>query len=289
METMDSISVDGVKLTSYRQSSSIASVSEGSNSEVKATACVNGLDINMVTVTDGEKETCRQTEVEDGQCGCGSCHPECLQGCAKPVTYLICISAIVLVQSMLVSGYTGSIITTIEKRYNLWSRDTGFVMSSYDIMSMVAVIVISYYGDQYNRAKWIGRGIIVMSLGAVLFALPHFVGGRYTVDAAYNETEMDVNLCNSTKNRNIQQKMSECSNSEHTPQSWMLAIFVIAQMIIGLGAAPVYTLGPTYLYDNVRPQLYSMYAGWCHLVSLLFYIPIFYIGVVKPHSNKWLS
>ena len=173
----------------------------------------------------------------------------------------MCISAVVFVQSMLVSGYTGSIITTIETRYDLWSRDIGVVMSSYDVASMVAVIVVSYYGDAHNRARWIGRGIIVMSIGAVMFALPHFVGGRYVVDATYNDTESDVNLCNSTKNREIQQRLSECEDSGQEPESWMMAVFVIAQMTIGLGAAPVYTLGPTYLYDNVRPQLYSIYAG----------------------------
>ncbi|KAK2160023.1 hypothetical protein NP493_1672g00027 [Ridgeia piscesae] len=260
MDTRDSAGVDGVKLTSYRHNVYTASVSEGSTgaSEVKVTLSPNGLDKNKCKVTcDKDKDS----DTEEEQCGCGSCHPGFLQKFAKPTTYLVCISAIVLVQSMLVSGYTGSIITTIEKRYDLWSRDIGFVMSSYDIMSMVAVIVISYYGDQHNRAKWIGRGILVMALGSVMFALPHFIGGKYTADTAYNATEMDVNLCNSTKNRNIQQKLSECTDARHTPESWMLAIFVIAQMIIGLGAAPVYTLGPTYLYDNVRPQLYSLYAG----------------------------
>ena len=261
---MDNIGVDGVILTSYRQNGS----AKPDNSTADVDAYNDDLDVNKVKVTvDAANETSGPEDHAE-QCGCCSCYPKSLQRCAKPVAYLVCISAVVLVQSMLVSGYTGSIITTIETRYDLWSRDIGVVMSSYDVASMVAVIVVSYYGDQHNRARWIGRGILVMSLGAVMFALPHFVGGRYTVDATYNDTEMDVNLCNSTKNREIQQRLSECEDSAQTPESWMLAVFVIAQMTIGLGAAPVYTLGPTYLYDNVQPQLYSVYAGsWLYGVT----------------------
>ena len=61
-----------------------------------------------------------------------------------------------------------------------------------------------------------------------------------------------------------------CSSSEvgegdedcdKNPLRWAMVLFVLAQMITGIGAAPVYTLGPTYLYDNVKPSRYSIYAS----------------------------
>ena len=64
--------------------------------------------------------------MDDAACGCGSCKPACMQGCARPRAYLAAISALVLTQSMLVSGYTASIVTTIEQRYGLRSSQVSF-------------------------------------------------------------------------------------------------------------------------------------------------------------------
>lgn len=71
------------------------------------------------------------------QCGCTCCYPSCLQPLAVPVSYLICICSLVFIQSLVVSGYSSGILTTIEKRYDLWSRELGYIISSYDITTMV--------------------------------------------------------------------------------------------------------------------------------------------------------
>ena len=122
----------------------------------------------------------------DTKCGTGPCKPACLQSCAKPTTFLIGISLLVLVQSMLVSGYTSGIITTIERRFDLSSTEAGVVISSYEFTCMFATVFISYFGDKYNRAKLIGRGAIFIAIGAVIFTLPHFLGGTYEVKSSNN-------------------------------------------------------------------------------------------------------
>ena len=198
----------------------------------------------------------------DETCGCGSCQPQGLQPLAKPLTYLVCISLIVLTQSLMVAGYTSSILTTLERRYNLRSSESGLIISSYDITCMISVIVVSYCGDRHNRPKWIGRGAVLMAAGALLFTLPHFSGARYTGARAYNETQADVNLCNSSHNldaHTARSRQPDCS--VENPETWALALFIIAQLIVGVGSSPIYTLGPTYLYDNVKTHIYSIYAG----------------------------
>ena len=205
----------------------------------------------------------KASEVEDQRCGCGPCKPDGLQVIAKPVTYLICISGLVLTQSLMVAGYTNSILTTIERRYNLWSKETGIIVSSYDVTCMIAVILVSYFGDKYNRPSWMGRAAMFMCIGSFLFTLPHFIGGRYAGAKYYNETQADVNLCNSTKNIDSKTPQQDCSTKDEIapPETWALGAFVAAQLVIGVGTSPIYTLGPTYLYDNVAPHLYSIYAG----------------------------
>ena len=222
----------------------------------------------------------KSTALENGddRCGCGSCQPDRLQTLAKPIPYLICISGLVLTQSLMVAGYTNSILTTIERRYNLWSKETGIIVSSYDVTCMIAVILVSYYGEKYNRPSWMGRAAMFMCIGAFMFTLPHFVGGKYKGAKFYNETEADVNLCNSTKNIDSKTSQEDCDTSadEIAPaETWALGAFVTAQLVIGVGTSPIYTLGPTYLYDNVPPHLYSIYAGNASPIVPLFYFYVF--------------
>ena len=195
----------------------------------------------------------------DLRCGCGSCAPKFLQILAHPIVYLICISALVLTQSLLVAGYTNSILTTIEKRFNLWSSELGIIVSSYDVTCMFAIIFVSYFGDRHNRPMWLGRGAIIMAVGAMLFTIPHFITDSY-ITHIYNETESDINLCNSSRNLDEASQSDSCDNSVN-PDVTALGFFILAQMVIGIGTAPIYTLGPTYLYDNVKTKLYSVYAG----------------------------
>lgn len=198
-----------------------------------------------------------EEDAADTRCGWGACRPSYMQVLARPVTYLVCISALVLTQSLLVAGYTNSILTSIEKRYHLLSSELGVIVSSYDVTCMISIIVVSYLGDRHNRPMWLGRGAVIMAFGSLLFTLPYFLGGKYDIHRYFhNRTEYDINLCNST---NLD--ASTCSEKNVLSGHWIFILFMIAKMTIGVGTAPVYTLGPTYLYDNVRSGLYSIYAG----------------------------
>ena len=51
------------------------------------------------------------------------------------------------------------------------------------------------------------------------------------------------------------------------PETWALAVFMASFMLVGIGASPVYTLGPTYLYDNVKAGSYPVYSGKCDVIG----------------------
>ena len=200
------------------------------------------------------------TSRKDERCGCGPCQSNCLQPLAHPVAYLISICALVLVQGMQ-GGYMSSVVTTIEQRYDLWSSEMGLVFSSYDWTSLIALVVVSYYGDHYNRARWLGYGAILIAVALVLFTFPHLLSSRYAQDS--NETDLsNINhFCNDEHSGHDRQTDGKKECDVRSPTSWAFAIFLVSQMINGIGGSPIYTLGPTYLYDNVKPRLYSVYAG----------------------------
>lgn len=71
------------------------------------------------------------------------------------------------------------------------SSQTGLVASAYDIASFICLAPVTYFGGRSTASKprWIAWGIVVMGLGAFIFALPQFIVGRYRV------TGSDVNVC----------------------------------------------------------------------------------------------
>ena len=58
-----------------------------------------------------------------------------------------------LFQGMLVNGFVNVAITSLERRFDLKSAQSGFIASSYDLGSLLAVIPISYFGGLSSASK----------------------------------------------------------------------------------------------------------------------------------------
>ncbi|KAK6617800.1 hypothetical protein RUM43_014028 [Polyplax serrata] len=162
---------------------------------------------------------------------------------------------------MVVNGFVNVVITTIERRFGLRSSETGLVAGGYDIASFICLVPVTYYGGRMDASKprWIGYGILVIALGSFMFALPHF-----TV-SAYRGIQQDLNVCqqNSTN-------PADCpTNSNQEYLSMNLWLFVLSQLLTGAGAAPLYTLGVTYLDENVTKKMSSVYLGIYYTLSLI--------------------
>lgn len=46
--------------------------------------------------------------------------------------------------------------------------------------------------------------------------------------------------------------------------AWAVAVFVVAQLLHGAGATPLFTLGVTYIDENVSKKMSSVYLGEWH-------------------------
>lgn len=53
-------------------------------------------------------------------------------------------------------------------------------------------------------------------------------------------------------------------NSSAEDLSWNVWFFFIAQLLHGAGAAPLFTLGVTYIDENVSKKMSSVYLGNVH-------------------------
>lgn len=97
-------------------------------------------------------------------CGILTCRPLAVQKFARIKVFVLLLSILVTLQQALSSGYINSVITTIEKRFEIPSSLSGLVASSYEIGNVITVIFVSYLGSRRHIPVWIGIGKILQFL-----------------------------------------------------------------------------------------------------------------------------
>ena len=85
-------------------------------------------------------------------------------------------------QSQVLQGmyytYFVSVITTIEKLFQIQSKTTGIIMSATEIGQISSSLLLTYYGGQGHRPKWIAWGMILFAVSSFTCSMPHFIFGE---------------------------------------------------------------------------------------------------------------
>ncbi|XP_033100137.1 solute carrier organic anion transporter family member 5A1-like [Anneissia japonica] len=185
--------------------------------------------------------------MHQGRCGCGSCRPSFMQCFATIRKFVLFLAILSVFQGTLAVGYIGSVVTTIQKRYDLPTYLIGFIISVYDIGCLSAVIFTSYIGGRptANKPKWITFSSYIMALGAAVYTIPHFLGPIYVPPYIIDKEMQNVDICISSDN-NI-----TCEDKEIQHQG-TVAVFILAEFLIGVGSTSVLTLGTIYIDDFAR-------------------------------------
>lgn len=133
-------------------------------------------------------------------------------------------------------------------------------------------VILSYYTGRGHRPRWMALGMYTVVLFCIMTALPHFLYGP-GFDALSLTKEFQLNdnstsdsffdeqssfLCGSNYKNDSQ---CEEEGSNYSPQLILFA----AQFISGIGGSLYYTLGVSYMDDNIKrsktPALFSKFKG----------------------------
>lgn len=155
-----------------------------------------------------------------------------------------------------------SVLTTLERRFNLQSADVGVIASSFEIGNLALILFVSYFGARGHRPRLIGCGGIVMALGALLSALPEFLTHQYEYESGeirWGAEGRDVCAVNGSTSDERPDPDLICRN--RTATNMMYLLLIGAQVLLGIGATPVQPLGVSYIDDHVRRKDSSLYIG----------------------------
>ncbi|CAF1036938.1 unnamed protein product [Adineta steineri] len=189
-------------------------------------------------------------------------------------SYLFLLCLIVLSQSMISSGYIGSIVSSLERYYGFSTSRLGVAFSSYDIMGVLSIPVISYFGSQNNRPRIVAFGALLFAVGNILFILPYFINGYEKETSINSSDQTNEHFCQSNSSNQPSYSYNPCSplsttkilshltpnlldkhisNTYVTPQpAWTYYVLILAMITMSIGASPFYTLGITFLTDHLN-------------------------------------
>lgn len=209
-----------------------------------------------------------EPDTRDGLlCGWGCLRPRWMQRfrTSKWILFWMCWAG--GVQGMVVNGFVNVVITTIERRFGLRSSQSGLVAGGYDIASFLCLVPVTYLGGRPGASKprWIAWGIVLMGCGSLLFATPHFLAGPY------RGADQRQDTCRASNSTLTPFSAVDCDAEEGVggDTGLYMWLFLLGQLLHGAGAAPLFTLGVTFIDENVSKKMSSVYLGIFYTMAVV--------------------
>lgn len=89
-------------------------------------------------------------------------------------------NSVIDVPGLVVNGFVNVVITSIERRFEIKSTDSGIIAGSYDVGTLICLVPVTYFGGHASKPVLIGLGMLIAGLGSFTFAMPHFTTGDYS-------------------------------------------------------------------------------------------------------------
>ncbi|XP_040201386.1 solute carrier organic anion transporter family member 1A2-like [Rana temporaria] len=191
---------------------------------------------------------------------------------SKLKVFLISLSFAYITKSLALV-YSRSMITQIERRFNIPSKLVGVIDGSFDIGNLLVITLVSYFGAKLHRPRMIAIGCLIMFVGSCVTALPHFIMKRYQFDRAVDYTSDNMtshtHLCLANHSRSSAELdfPEECAVG--SSESFMWIFVLLGNILQGIGETPVEPLGVSYVDDFAKVENSPFYIGIIQTLSIL--------------------
>ena len=213
-----------------------------------------------------DDDVSREVSSRDTQCGLGSWRPSWLQPCANVRAFTATLAFWSLFGNMNFTYYT-AVITQIERDYGLSSSMSGFIKNVDNIGYMLTVVLFSHFFRYGNKPRLFAAATVLSSTAIFIFATPHFFfssgnipppTGNYSV----NETSKPT-LTEFCASRDDEPAKNFCGGlgTAKAFNAGAFGIFILSELLQGIGQSPKFTLSMTYLDDNAKnssPKYFGM-------------------------------
>ncbi|KAF2357632.1 Organic anion transporter polypeptide OATP [Trinorchestia longiramus] len=183
--------------------------------------------------------------------------PDCLQWANNAPTLLAVLSTAAIILGMVHMGFVNVSLTTIEKRYHMKSEHTGMIAGAFNVAFCVMCLPIAYLASQpgASRARWIGGGMVMVAVGSLVYAAPHFFTPPYNVTGSSN-SNVNLTLC--------VDKFQMSLGDPVKPPDWnfnVFYVFLFAQVVMGTGCVPLVVLAVAFIDSSVSRRRSALFIG----------------------------
>ncbi|XP_071533825.1 solute carrier organic anion transporter family member 74D-like isoform X2 [Panulirus ornatus] len=226
-----------------------------------------------------------EEELRETQCGVGSCTPKWLQRFATKEVYMLVYCLVGVTQGMFFT-YSVSVISTIEKRFKLTSKETGVLLSGNDISQVLLAMFLGYFGNFGHRPRWLGVGALFTTASCFTAFLPHlfFGPGEDAVAVAEAATVRNMSLLMNVTDLQTKEELCHstpenlCQESRSHGYIGSVILLFISQFFVGIAISIFFSIGVTYLDDNINKKTYPIYYTMTLLLRIIGPVLGFFIG-----------
>ncbi|XP_060100584.1 solute carrier organic anion transporter family member 1A2-like [Heteronotia binoei] len=193
-------------------------------------------------------------------------------------------------------SYMKSMITQIERRFEISSSTVGLIDGSFEIGNLMVLILVSYLGSRVHRPKVIAIGCLIMATGAFTSVAPHFIMGPYnykSVATLESNSSTSMAAClPASPPPPAEENMETSGNAtllrcEKHRASYLWLFVLFGNILRGIGEAPIMPLGLSYIDDFAREENSALYIGVVRSTGLFGPTLGFLLGALC--ANMWVD
>ncbi|XP_026294065.1 solute carrier organic anion transporter family member 74D-like [Frankliniella occidentalis] len=214
---------------------------------------------------------------EETSCGIGIIRGAWLQRFATKNVYVLVYGLLGCIFSASYA-YSNGIITTLEKRFKIPSKTIGVITVGNDFTQLFVSVFLSYYAGKGHRPRWIAFGIYTVVLYCLLTALPHLMYGPGEDSLALTVEHgavFDRNASREERDKMERKLMCalegqpaiQCDAEEGNLAP--VAILFLAQLVSGIGGSLYYTIGVSYMDDNIKKDKTPALISFSYFLRML--------------------